>query len=82
LRLILERFIPLEQVRSYTLYYMNLFGLVFIVFRAEDSNTHRHLTEFVGLDLEMAFSYHYHEVVNTIGDLFTQIFKGLAERLV
>ena len=25
------------------------------VFRAEDSNTHRHLTEFVGLDMEMAF---------------------------
>jgi aspartyl-tRNA synthetase len=56
--------------------------LIFLVFRAEDSNTHRHLTEFVGLDLEMAFSYHYHEVVNTIGDLFTQIFKGLAEKLV
>ncbi|CAF4552047.1 unnamed protein product, partial [Rotaria magnacalcarata] len=37
-------------------------------------------TEFVGLDLEMAFNYHYHEVVDTIGDLFTQIFKGLAER--
>ena len=32
------------------------------VFRAEDSNTHRHLTEFVGLDLEMAFNEHYHEV--------------------
>ncbi len=59
-----------------------MFCLIFIVFRAEDSNTHRHLTEFVGLDLEMAFSYHYHEVVNTIGDLFTQIFKGLAERFV
>lgn len=59
------------------------FGKVYTigaVFRAEDSNTHRHLTEFVGLDLEMAFNYHYHEVVDTIGDLFTQIFKGLAER--
>ena len=32
------------------------------VFRAEDSNTHRHLTEFVGLDMEMAFKEHYHEV--------------------
>ena len=31
--------------------------------RAEDSNTHRHLAEFVGLDLEMAFKSHYHEVV-------------------
>ncbi|KAH0953082.1 hypothetical protein HN011_002490 [Eciton burchellii] len=47
------------------------------VFRAEDSNTHRHLTEFVGLDLEMAFKYHYHEVVDTIGQMFTELFKGL-----
>ncbi|KAJ3660622.1 hypothetical protein Zmor_005061 [Zophobas morio] len=50
------------------------------VFRAEDSNTHRHLTEFTGLDLEMAFSYHYHEVMLTIGDLFTQMFKGLRDQ--
>ncbi|XP_050311608.1 aspartate--tRNA ligase, cytoplasmic isoform X2 [Anthonomus grandis grandis] len=49
------------------------------VFRAEDSNTHRHLTEFVGLDLEMAFQYHYHEVVSTIGDVFTEIFKGIRD---
>lgn len=49
------------------------------VFRAEDSNTHRHLTEFVGLDLEMAFKYHYHEVLNTIGDTFTEMFKGLRD---
>ena len=42
------------------------FGKVFTVgavFRAEDSNTHRHLTEFVGLDMEMAFQHHYHEVL-------------------
>ncbi|VVC25477.1 Nucleic acid-binding, OB-fold,Aspartyl/Asparaginyl-tRNA synthetase, class [Cinara cedri] len=50
------------------------------VFRAEDSNTHRHLTEFVGLDLEMAFKYHYHEVVDIIGSLFTNIFKGLQNK--
>lgn len=50
------------------------------VFRAEDSNTHRHLTEFVGLDLEMAFKYHYHEVLHTIGNTFTAIFKGLRDR--
>nr|XP_014095025.1 aspartate--tRNA ligase, cytoplasmic [Bactrocera oleae]XP_036226096.1 aspartate--tRNA ligase, cytoplasmic [Bactrocera oleae] len=49
------------------------------VFRAEDSNTHRHLTEFVGLDLEMAFKYHYHEVLHTIADTFTGIFKGLRD---
>jgi len=47
------------------------------VFRAENSNTHRHLTEFVGLDLEMAFIHHYHEVVDVIGNLFTDIFRGL-----
>lgn len=51
------------------------------VFRAEDSNTHRHLTEFVGLDIEMAFNYHYHEVVEEIADTLVQIFKGLQERL-
>ncbi|KAK9871593.1 hypothetical protein WA026_012973 [Henosepilachna vigintioctopunctata] len=50
------------------------------VFRAEDSNTHRHLTEFVGLDLEMAFLHHYHEVVSVIGELFTSIFKGLQDQ--
>lgn len=50
------------------------------VFRAEDSNTHRHLTEFVGLDIEMAFDYHYHEVVDEIADTLVQIFKGLQER--
>ncbi|CAK8671483.1 aspartate--tRNA ligase, cytoplasmic-like [Clavelina lepadiformis] len=58
------------------------FGRVFTVggvFRAEDSNTHRHLTEFVGLDLEMAFQYHYHEVLQVIGDLFIAIFKGLRD---
>jgi len=52
------------------------------VFRAEDSNTHRHLTEFVGLDVEMAFHYHYHEVIKTIGDLMVEIFKGLETRYV
>jgi nondiscriminating aspartyl-tRNA synthetase len=56
------------------------FGKVFTVgavFRAEDSNTHRHLTEFVGLDLEMAFNFHYHEVVHTIGELLIEIFHHL-----
>ncbi|XP_059092902.1 aspartate--tRNA ligase, cytoplasmic-like [Tigriopus californicus] len=59
------------------------FGKVFTVgavFRAEDSNTHRHLTEFVGLDLEMAFNFHYHEVIDVIGSMFTEMFKGLRDR--
>lgn len=51
------------------------------VFRAEDSNTHRHLTEFVGLDLEMAFKYHYHEVIEVIGDMFVYMFKHLRDNL-
>jgi aspartyl/asparaginyl-tRNA synthetase len=38
------------------------------------------LTEFVGLDMEMAFKYHYHEVLDVIGELFTSIFKGLEEK--
>ncbi|KAJ2939291.1 hypothetical protein O0L34_g13387 [Tuta absoluta] len=50
------------------------------VFRAEDSNTHRHLTEFVGLDLEMSFKNHYHEVLDTIGQTFTDIFRGLRDQ--
>lgn len=49
------------------------------VFRAEDSNTHRHLTEFNGLDLEMAFNEDYHEVVDLIGETMVEIFKGLEE---
>ena len=32
------------------------------VFRAENSNTRRHLCEFTGLDLEMAIGEHYDEV--------------------
>ncbi|GAV52027.1 hypothetical protein ZYGR_0AG00180 [Zygosaccharomyces rouxii] len=50
------------------------------VFRAENSNTHRHMTEFTGLDLEMAFEEHYHEVVDLLSDLFVFIFTELSKR--
>ncbi|KAJ1663395.1 aspartate--tRNA ligase dps1 [Coemansia sp. RSA 1813] len=50
------------------------------VFRAEDSNTYRHLTEYVGLDLECSFREHYHEVMYMIGDMFVYIFKNLESR--
>ena len=50
------------------------------VFRAENSFTHRHLTEFVGLDLEMTFEEHYHEVLELIEEMFMYIFKGFKER--
>ena len=55
-------------------------SLFLLVFRAEDSNTHRHLTEFIGLDIEVAIKYHYHEVLDIFSDLFTRIFKGLEQR--
>merc|ERR1711991_1179592 len=47
------------------------------VFRAENSNTNRHLTEFVGMDFEMAFKEDYHEVLLTIESVFRHIFDGL-----
>ncbi|KDE09023.1 hypothetical protein MVLG_00744 [Microbotryum lychnidis-dioicae p1A1 Lamole] len=50
------------------------------VFRAEDSNTHRHMTEFMGLDLEMAFEEHYHEVMETIDGMLKAIFSGLQQK--
>ncbi|KAF2397525.1 aspartyl-tRNA synthetase [Trichodelitschia bisporula] len=49
------------------------------VFRAENSNTHRHLTEFTGLDLEMAIDEHYHEVLTMLDRTFKHIFKGIYE---
>ncbi|KAH8988849.1 aspartyl-tRNA synthetase [Lactarius akahatsu] len=50
------------------------------VFRAEDSNTHRHLTEYIGLDLEMTIEEHYHEVMELLDDLFKHLFQSLKEK--
>lgn len=50
------------------------------IFRAENSNTARHLTEFTGLDMEMAFEEDYHEVVSLLEELMLFIFNGLKER--
>jgi aspartyl/asparaginyl-tRNA synthetase len=50
------------------------------VFRAENSFTHRHMTEFVGLDLEMTIEEHYHEVLELLDGLFKHLFKSLMER--
>jgi len=50
------------------------------VFRAEDSNTHRHMTEFIGLDLEMAIEEHYHEVMETLDGMLKHIFSGLRDK--
>nr|VWO96683.1 N/A [Ganoderma boninense] len=50
------------------------------VFRAENANTHRHMTEFIGLDLEMAIEEHYHEVMELLDSLFLHIFRGLSQK--
>jgi len=50
------------------------------VFRAENSKTHRHLTEFIGLDVEMAFNEHYHEVLDVLDAMFISIFEGLNKK--
>lgn len=50
------------------------------VFRAENSNTRRHLCEFNGMDLEMAIKEHYDEVLDVFSDLFIYIFDGINER--
>jgi len=50
------------------------------VFRAENSNTHRHLTEYTGLDLEMAIDEHYHEALQLIDDMLKHIWKGIYRR--
>lgn len=56
------------------------FGRVYeigAVFRAENSNTHRHLTEYTGLDIEMSIEEHYHEMLETIDAVLKHIFRGL-----
>jgi aspartyl-tRNA synthetase len=50
------------------------------VFRAEKSDTHRHLCEFTGLDLEMEIFEHYTEVLDVLDALFVAIFDGLEAR--
>jgi len=47
------------------------------VFRAENSFTNRHMTEFIGMDLEMAIKEHYFEVLDVIGNMFFYMFKNL-----
>lgn len=50
------------------------------VFRAENSFTHRHMCEFIGLDVEMAIKEHYYELLDFLGDMFVHIFEGLETR--
>lgn len=50
------------------------------VFRAENSFTHRHMTEFTGLDLEMTFKADYHEVMHMLAALMNHILGELPRR--
>ena len=50
------------------------------VFRAENSNTRRHLCEFTGLDLEMTINDHYMETLEVVHKCFVHIFTGLETR--
>ena len=50
------------------------------VFRAENSNTNRHLCEFTGLDMEMEFKDHYFEVLDLIGNLMVYMVTQLKSR--
>jgi len=50
------------------------------VFRAEKSQTPRHLTEFTGLDLEMEIQKDYHEVIDMLEAVLLYTFRGIKER--
>ncbi|XP_076898549.1 aspartate--tRNA ligase 2, cytoplasmic-like [Bidens hawaiensis] len=53
--------------------------VVGLVFRAEDSYTHRHLCEFTGLDAEMRIKEHYSEVMDIVDRVFVKIFDKVNE---
>ncbi|KAJ4500693.1 hypothetical protein C8R41DRAFT_808491 [Lentinula lateritia] len=50
------------------------------VFRAENSNTKRHLTEYTGLDVEMQVGREYHEVMAVVDDVLKAIFRSVYEQ--
>jgi aspartyl/asparaginyl-tRNA synthetase len=47
------------------------------VFRAENSNTPRHMTEFTGLDIEMEIKNSYTEVLDVLEGVLLSIFRGI-----
>lgn len=47
------------------------------VFRAENSLTNRHLTEFTGLDLEMSIGSNYKEVIRLLLDMLFHMIKNI-----
>lgn len=49
------------------------------VFRAENSNTNRHCTEFTSLDFEMAYIDSYNDVMKFEQDMLTDMLKNIKE---
>ncbi|KKF96205.1 Aspartate--tRNA ligase cytoplasmic [Ceratocystis platani] len=47
------------------------------VFRAENSNTHRHLTEYIGLDLEMELQHDHYELLAIVDEMLKNIFAAV-----
>lgn len=47
------------------------------MFHAANSNTHRHMTKFTGLDLEMAIGHSYLEARTMIGGMLKHTFRSL-----
>ncbi|KAH8744570.1 aspartate--tRNA ligase [Diaporthe sp. PMI_573] len=47
------------------------------VFRAENSNTKRHLAEYTGLDIEMAIQKDYREVIREVDSFLKEVFRTL-----
>ncbi|CAB4307472.1 unnamed protein product [Prunus armeniaca] len=52
------------------------------VYRGEDSNTHRHLCEFTGLDVDMEIDLHYSEVMDIVARLFVTIFGNFEQNFI
>lgn len=50
------------------------------VFRAEKSNTRRHLCEFTGLDMEMEIKSHYNEALHVVHGVFKSMFQNLESK--
>lgn len=50
------------------------------VFRAENSNTNRHTTEFTGFDLEFSYINSYEDVMDLEEELLTYMLKNLNEK--
>lgn len=46
----------------------------------ENSNTPRHMTEYTGLDLEMAIDHHYHEAMWLMDATLKEIFRAIYDR--